>query len=284
MKNRNIALVVALFLSLDIFVWRTIALTKPSDNLNIYFLSVGQGDSELVILPGGVKILIDAGPDNKVIGELDSILRPTERYFDLVIVSHPQADHFNGFIDVLKHYQVGAFIHNGRAGAAQSWKELAKTVKENKIPAVALAAGDKIDYLESKLDILSPNENFINSKELNDTVLVALLQSQSAKVLFTGDVGKKIEDYLINKLDFKVDVLKVAHHGSKYSSGREFLAAILPKISVIEVGKNSYGHTTEEVLNRLAAVGAAIYSTDRDGTIKMVFPKKSSEIQVFNKK
>ncbi|OGG42947.1 hypothetical protein A3G50_00200 [Candidatus Jorgensenbacteria bacterium RIFCSPLOWO2_12_FULL_42_11] len=284
MKNRNIALVVALFLSLDIFVWRTIALTKPSDNLNIYFLSVGQGDSELVILPGGVKILIDAGPDNKVIGELDSILRPTERYIDLVIVSHPQADHFNGFIDVLKHYQVGAFIHNGRAGAAQSWKELAQTVKENKIPAVALAAGDKINYLESKLDILSPNENFINSKELNDTVLVALLQSQSAKVLFTGDVGKKIEDYLINKLDFKVDVLKVAHHGSKYSSGREFLAAILPKISVIEVGKNSYGHPTEEVLNRLAAVGAAIYRTDRDGTIKMVFPKKSSEIQVFKKK
>jgi len=259
-------------------------LTKPSDNLNIYFLSVGQGDSELVILPGGVKILIDAGPDNKVIGELDSILRPTERYIDLVIVSHPQADHFNGFIDVLKHYQVGAFIHNGRAGAAQSWKELAQTVKENKIPAVALAAGDKINYLESKLDILSPNENFINSKELNDTVLVALLQSQSAKVLFTGDVGKKIEDYLINKLDFKVDVLKVAHHGSKYSSGREFLAAILPKISVIEVGKNSYGHPTEEVLNRLAAVGAAIYRTDRDGTIKMVFPKKSSEIQVFKKK
>ena len=161
---------------------------------------------------------------------------------------------------------------------------MAKTVKENKIPAVALAAGDKINYLESRFDILSPNENFINSKELNDTVLVALLQSQSAKVLFTGDVGKKIEDYLINKLDFKVDVLKVAHHGSKYSSGREFLAAILPKISVVEVGKNSYGHPTEEVLNRLAAVGAAIYRTDRDGTIKMVFPKKSSEIQVFKKK
>ena len=145
MLNRNHLILFLIFLAVfDFLIWKSIILNKPNSDTEIYFLDVGQGDSELVILPGGIKVLIDAGPNSKVVNELESILRPTDRYIDLLVLSHPETDHFNGFIDVLKRYQVGAFIYNGRAGTAQSWKELAKIVEENKIQVFIFGQGDKI--------------------------------------------------------------------------------------------------------------------------------------------
>ena len=99
--NRLILIVVFL-IAFDFFVWGLIIFGPINKSLEIYFLDVGQGDSELVILPNGPKILIDGGPNNKVIANLASILRPTDRYIDLVMLSHPQTDHFTGLIDVLK--------------------------------------------------------------------------------------------------------------------------------------------------------------------------------------
>lgn len=284
MKNKNIVLVVIFIFSLNIFVWRTIALTKPSDNLTVYFLSVGQGDSELVVLPGGVQVLIDGGRGSGATQELASILPFFDRYLDLVVLSHPETDHFLGLIDVLKNYRVGTFISNGREGTADSWPALTGVLKNGEIPSVYLAAGDKICYRENCFNILSPDKDFLNSRETNDSGLVMELASAGSRVLFTGDIGKKVEDFLVKNYDLKIDILKVGHHGSKYSSSQEFLAASRPKFAFIEVGKNSYGHPTEEVLNRLAAIGATIYRTDRDGTIKIVFSKESSKIQVFKKK
>ncbi len=266
----------------DVFVWGRVIFSKPIEDSEIYFLDVGQGDSELVILPNNVKVLIDGGPNSRLLSQLDSILKPFDRYFDLVVLSHSQTDHFNGLVDVLKRYQVGAFIFNGRNGTASSWQELIKAVEENKVPVIILAAGDKIDYLNSRFNFLLPDRNLIQSSDLNETTLVALLKTQGAKVLFTGDIGAEAENYLIQRYDLDVDVLKVAHHGSKYSSSAGFLSEILPKVAVIEVGKNSYGHPTAGVLNRLASVGAQIFRTDNDGTIKLEI--KNKEINVFKAK
>ncbi|MDP3052850.1 MAG: MBL fold metallo-hydrolase [bacterium] len=284
MKSKSIILVVVLLLALDLLVWRTIILINPSDDLTIYFLSVGQGDSELVILPGGVKVLIDGGPNNEVLTDLAAILPQTDRYIDLVINSHPEIDHFLGLIDVLKNYRVGTFISNGREGTADSWQALVEVLKNSKIPAVSLAAGDRIRYRENYFDILSPDKNFINNKDLNDTSLVVLLKSQNLKALFVGDIGVKPEKYLAAKFDISADILKVGHHGSKYSSIADFLKAVSPKIAVTEVGKNTYGHPTKEVLDRLASIGAQIYRTDNNGTVKIVVAKDSSQIQVFKEK
>lgn len=250
-------------------------------------MDVGQGDGELVILPGGVKILIDAGPNNKMANELSSVLRPTDKYIDLAIVSHPETDHFNGFIDILKRYQVGVFIYNGRAGTSQSWKELAKIVEKNKIPVIILGQGDKIKYGGDFFEILSPNADFLRSKETNDSSLVIkftdnINKERALKVLFTGDIGSKVEKYLADNFDIAVDILKVPHHGSKYSSSEEFLAVAQPKISSIEVGKNSYGHPTEATLKNLVSIGSQIFRTDRDGTIKISV--NGEEINIFKKK
>jgi len=280
MKIKNWVILLILFLFVfDGFVWSEILFHSKNKNTEIYFLDVGQGDSELVILPGGVKILIDGGPNNKILGQLSSILRPTDRYIDLMILSHAQLDHFSGLIDVLSRYRVGAFIYNGRDGTAPSWPELAKIVEQNKVPVEVLAAGDKISYLDNHFDVLMPDKNFINSADLNETVMVELLQSQNSKILFTGDADAKIEDYLLQRYDLNIDVLKVAHHGSKFSSGEEFLKSILPKVAIIEVGKNSYGHPTPDVLGRLASIGAQIFRTDNDGMIKLAIG--DGEISIF---
>ncbi|NCO15352.1 hypothetical protein COW77_01790 [Candidatus Wolfebacteria bacterium CG18_big_fil_WC_8_21_14_2_50_39_7] len=283
MLSPNRLILIMIFLVVfDFFIWGLILFEPVNKNLQVYFLDVGQGDSELVILPNGPKVLIDGGPNNKVINELASVLRPTDRYIDLILLSHPQTDHFTGLIDVLKRYQVGVFIFNGRSGTVDSWSKLIKVIKENKIPAVVLAAGDKIHYLNSQFNFLLPDKNFIESTDLNETTLVSLLQSQNSKILFTGDIDAKIEDYLIRKYDLDIDVLKVSHHGSKFSSGEKFLSNISPKIAVIEVGKNSYGHPTKEVLKNLASVGAQIFRTDKDGTIKLLINNQG--ISIFKKK
>ena len=286
MLNRNHLILFLIFLAVfDFLIWKSIILNKPNSDTEIYFLDVGQGDSELVILPGGIKVLIDAGPNSKVVNELESILRPTDRYIDLLVLSHPETDHFNGFIDVLKRYQVGAFIYNGRAGTAQSWKELAKIVEENKIQVFIFGQGDKIKNQDDFFEILLPNADFLRSKELNDTSLAIKFVNNGGQtqtnILFTGDIGEKNEKYLVNNFDIKVDILKVGHHGSKYSSSNYFLKAVNPKIAAIEVGKNSYGHPTKETLNGLALVGAQIFRTDQDGTIKLIV--NSGEINIFKK-
>lgn len=281
MKTDNWVILLILFLVIfDVFIWQQVVFEMPSGNLEVYFLDIGQGDGELVILPGGVKVLIDAGnPNGKILEELSSILRPTDRYIDLVVLSHPQADHFGGLIDVLKRYRVGAFIFNGRKGEATAFQELEKIIKENKIPAVVLTEGDKIKYIDNRFDILSPTKEFLSSYELNDTTLVMKLENENAKILFTGDIDKRVENYLINKYDLDIDILKVAHHGSRFSSSKEFLRETSPKISVIEVGKNFYGHPTKQVLNKLASIGSQIFRTDKNGTVKLII--NSQNINIF---
>ncbi|KKQ22349.1 MAG: internalization-related competence protein ComEC/Rec2 protein [Candidatus Wolfebacteria bacterium GW2011_GWC1_37_10] len=283
MFNKNSLIVFLIFLAVfDVFVWQKIIFGKSGDKSEIYFLDVGQGDSQLVVLPGNVKILIDGGPNNKVVKELDYILGSTERYIDLVVMSHPQYDHFAGLIDVLNRYKAGIFIYNGREGEILAFRDLKDVLSERGVPLIALVGGDKIRYQNSKLEIISPSEELLKSKELNDTSLVMKLESNGLKALFTGDIGIKVENYLLKNFDIDADVLKVAHHGSKFSSSELFLEEATPEISVIEVGKNNYGHPTEKALSNLLAVGSKIFRTDVDGTVKLSV--SDGEILIFKKK
>ena len=106
---------------------------------------------------------------------------------------------------------------------------------------------------------------------LNDTSIVSMLSSRNARFLFTADIDANLEVHLAEKYDIRADVLKVAHHGSKYSSSDIFLSEVLPKIAVIQVGKgNGYGHPTKEAISRLAATGAIVYRNDTDGGVAVL--------------
>lgn len=245
----------------------------PTPQIALYFLNVGQGDSELIQLASGAKILIDGGPDGKkLLDNLAAVLPPQDRYIDLLIMTHPQLDHMNGFIDVLKSYQVGAFIGNLRKGSIAAYDELHHQIEQHNIPYIQLMAGDKIKIGDTALHILSPTRGDILSKELNDTSEVLLLDSPQITALYTGDIGSNVEQELATRYGKKlnVDVLKVGHHGSRFSSGTAFLRATTPAVAVIEVGKNTYGHPTQQALARLAASGAKILRTDKNGIVKVV--------------
>jgi len=261
----------ASLLILDVFIWSIIVISHNRKSLALYFLDVGQGDSELIITDG-VKILIDGGPVNgKLLGELGHILSPHDRYIDLVMMTHPQLDHYGGLIELLKNYRVGAFVSNGRKGDNEFYRELIKTIQTQSIPYIILGEGDRIKYQTAKLTILNPSPKNLVSYELNDTSLVTLLEKSGLRALYTGDAGANIEKELVAKYQLSAHILKVGHHGSKYASGREFLKAVKPQIAVIEVGKNSYGHPTSETLARLAAIGSKIFRTDLDKTLKLVW-------------
>ncbi|MBI2592814.1 MAG: hypothetical protein HYW37_01460 [Candidatus Colwellbacteria bacterium] len=136
----------------NLFVWYWIFNGSTPSDLNLYFLDVGQGDSELLKLPGGVKVLIDGGPGKAVLGELARALPATERYIDLVMLSHPQLDHFTGLISVMERYKIGAFIYNGREGETTAWRDLKRVLEEKKINVLILAEGDKIKYSGTEFD------------------------------------------------------------------------------------------------------------------------------------
>ncbi|TSC88854.1 MAG: metallo beta-lactamase family protein [Parcubacteria group bacterium Gr01-1014_3] len=269
-KSNWVLYIVAALLLLDGIVWYQIiqASTITRDSARIYFLDVGQGDSQLIIFPGGPKLLIDAGnPDGKVLTALAKVLPPQDRYIDMLLMTHPQLDHFGGFIDVLKNYEVGAFIGNGRKGTAGAYQTLINELQNRGVPYIQLAEEDRIIHEDTALGILSPNSGDLLSSELNDTSLVTMLRDKNFKILFTADIGFNVENELMKRYDLSADILKVGHHGSRFSSGAEFLAAVKPKAAIIEVGKNTYGHPTPAALARLKSAGAQIFTTLEKGTM-----------------
>ncbi|HTY40023.1 MAG TPA: MBL fold metallo-hydrolase [Candidatus Paceibacterota bacterium] len=267
-------ILIALLLGTTFFVWTQILGVPLAPGF--YFLDVGQGDSELVVLETGARVLIDAGPDNKVVKNLETVLPTTERYIDLGLISHPQLDHFGGYLDLLDRYDFGAIIINGRNESDRTddpenaWQRLLKKIDARHIPLITLKAGDSVKNGGARLVFLGPDELTRQSGDLNDTVLVTRVESQGLRALFTGDIGASIETYLAKHADLRADILKVAHHGSKFSSSAGFLAAVQPKAAVIEVGRgNRFGHPTPEALARLSALGIQVFRTDEQGLIAM---------------
>ena len=276
------AIVIALA-ALLVFVWRQILFFDPATKPKLFFLDVGQGDATLLVLPGNVKIITDAGPDRKIIGSLGNVLEKGDRYIDLAIISHPQLDHYNGFNYLLDNYEFGAFIFSGRSNDAEEWKILIDTINAKNVPLVALGAGDRVRYKNNSIDIISPGRALLQSAELNDTGLVELVSAPPLKALLAADIGFGVEKQLVaNSYQIAADILKVPHHGSKYSSGLEFIGAVQPKLAVIGVGRNRYGHPTEEAVSRLSAYTEKIFRTDRNGTVEVV--AEGDKLLVFTEK
>lgn len=277
-----LALFIALIADATLFVWafaghRATTLTAPE----LYFLSIGQGDSSLIQLPGGEQILIDGGPSGKaLIQNLEKILPPQDRYIDLLVSTHPQLDHFGGFIDLLKRYQVGLFLGNGRTAKIAAYPELISQLKENDVRYLQVQEGDNIRIGDTKLKVLGPSKQNVLSGELNDTGIVLLLDSPQIRALYTADIGFNVENELIKKYDLDVDVLKVGHHGSRFSSGETFLAATSPLVATIGVGKNTYGHPTQDALGRLTKYVRQVTRADQDGIVKVV--PDDETIRVYN--
>ncbi len=267
------ALALALFLIFgNVLVWSRIAF-HPSPEAGIHFLDVGQGDAELSILPSGAALLTDTGPDSRVIRELDPLL--PEKELAAVFISHPQKDHFGGLAAVLQNYRVGIVFWNGGFVAEEAelpWTGLAEEISRRGIPLLALGAGDRIRIGDGRISVFAPSRTLRASAEPNDSSLVFKMEFAGMSALMTGDIGFGAESYLVGRdeQDLRADILKVPHHGSKNSTGAAFLASVRPRLAVIEVGENRYGHPAPAALERLEAAGAALLRTDLAGTVSVL--------------
>ncbi len=255
----------------NIIVWAIYFSSGSDGMLRVYFLNVGQGDAILIDSPKHGRVLIDGGRNRQALTELGKILPFGDRRIDVVVATHPDADHINGLVDVVTRYKVGAYIEPGIETAKEVDDLIHNKLEEKSIPKILARRGMVINFGDgAKLTILFPNQD-VSKWETNDGSIVAKLVYGDDSFLFTGDSPLRTENILLslNKEILDSDVLKAGHHGSRTSTSLQYAQAVSPEYAIISAGiDNSYGHPHKEVLNILSQVHSQIFNTAEKGTIK----------------
>ena len=263
--NKKVWAILLCLVFLNLVSWSVVSYFYQN-YLKVVFFDVGQGDAIFIETPFKHQILIDGGPDReRIIEKLSEEMPFWDRTIDLIVLSHLEEDHVTGLLQVLKEYEVKNVLWNG-LGESEEWKSLLEE------EGAAILQGHSFSASDVSFEVLNPLWG--ESESMNDSSIVLKMTYEDNSFLFTGDISSKRED----EVAVDIDVLKVAHHGSKYSTSAEFLEKTTPKVAVIQVGKNSYGHPAEEVLTRLNNSGIKILRNDIDGSVKIVSDGKNLKI------
>jgi competence protein ComEC len=244
---------------------------QNSGPLKVYFIDVGQGDSELITCDN-FTMLIDAGdPDAgpRVVSELRS-LGITD--IDILVATHPHADHIGGMQDVLKQFRVHEVIDTAMPHTTATYQKFLATIDQQKIPYKTVHVGDVISPVQGLSFLVlnaPPTGNSSEIEDLNDASIVLRASYGQINILFEGDAGVSIEDRMMaTGLPLGSQVLKVAHHGSPHGTGTAFLEWVDPEVAIISVGAgNPYNHPAQATIGRLEDAGTIVFRTDQDGTV-----------------
>lgn len=275
---RSKVLILGILFGLNVLAWIGIwQLNQPY--LEVTFFDVGQGDAIFIETARGQQILIDGGPDAGILERLGEAMPFWDRSLDLVILTHPDHDHIAGLIEVLKNYRVENILWTGIAGESAEYLEWQKLIKEEGAFVKTAQSGQRIISSSFVLNILYPLEN-ISGKEVsnaNNSSIVGRLICGEKSFLFAGDIYEAVEKEILKSgQGIDSDVLKIAHHGSKTSSGLEFLKAVSPEMAVISAGAgNKYGHPSPETLEKLVEYGITVFRTDLNKNIKIICNSQS---------
>ncbi len=281
MKNKFYYFAIAfLLIFFAYFSYQIFLEAKP---LEVVFLDVGQGDS-ILIQKGTKQILIDGGSNGKTeLAELGKYLPYSDDEIELVIATHPDRDHIGGLVDVARNFKIGKVIATAAEKDTAVFKEWKDIREYNRIETLGAIKGDEINFYGSKIRIISPGSSVdAAAGDANNKSVVTRFDFGDNSFLFTGDIEAPAEkEILASGENVDVDFLKVAHHGSKYSSSEEFLDAASPETAVISVGAdNSYGHPHEETLEKLRSRNINILRTDEKGDIKFECKIKSEKCKI----
>jgi len=274
--GRKLSLLIILFLFLaNLVVWQVIFHLNQDNSLEVTFLDVGQGDAIFIETPYKNQILIDGGPNSMILEKLAEEMPFWDRTIDLLILTHPEADHITGLLSVLESYNVQRILWTGIVRDTSQYDKWKEMIQKEDAEIIIAHSSQELKIGKVSLDILYPFESLEGEKikDSNDTSIVSRLSFGNNSFLFTGDATKVSENKIISKEGYNLnsDVLKVGHHGSKTSTSPKFLENVLPDIAIISCGKdNSYGHPHEEVLKSLEELGINILRTDQDGDIKII--------------
>ncbi len=230
----------------------------------IVFCDVGQGDGAYIRIRNRVDVVIDAGPDRKILNCLGKYMPFYDRTIELAFISHDQKDHFGGFDYLLDRYMIKKIYMPDIETSLQSFKRLKQKMNDKKTVFLMISAGMSIRVMDEIFLIHWPGSHCV-AADNNDCSLIFTFEQSGFKTLFTGDASAKV----LNKIDIKnVTILKIPHHGSKNGLTEKFLRLADPVVAVISAGKNNpYGHPSKQVLDMLESHNIKIKRTDEEGNI-----------------
>ena len=236
-----------------------------TDNLKIYFIDVGQADS-ILIINKDKSMLIDAGNNGDGKKVVEFIKEKKISKLDYLIGTHPHEDHIGGLDNVINSFEIENVYMPKIETTTKTFEDVLDAISNKGLNITAPKKGDTFEIGDATCEIMT--DAILDKNNLNLSSITIKLQFGNNSFLFMGDAETKNED---TRQWEKVDVLKVAHHGSTTSSGVKFINQVKPEIAIIMVGKNnSYKLPKEEVLNRLKDVNSTIYRTDITGSIEMI--------------
>lgn len=256
------------------FLWIFAALfyELPDRRFHIYFFDIGQGDSIFIKTPDNQQILIDGGPGNLVLEELGNVMPFFDRSLDLIVLTHPHADHMNGLIEVLNRYEVSAILMTDVGFEGEAYEEFLGL-----LPEVLIADSSKdMRFGEVYLDVLYPIDPASGRyfENVNNSSIAMKVTFRDLEILLTGDLEIEGEAELVRAYgdSLKADILKAGHHGSRTSSTVDFLAKVAPVTVVIQSGKdNSFGHPHPETLRKFKRMGIEdVRRNDLLGTVEFI--------------
>lgn len=265
-------------------------ITKQQNHDRISFLDVGQGNATVLELAGGYTALIDGGgafSDRFNVGEM--LIAPflwgkKITHLDVVIISHPDADHFNGLPFIVKHFKPKKIWINGDLQSENSYESLLDIARAKSATVHTPQTGEML-FANSTSTIFNVADLHIDPITLsdNDKSLVIALETRSKKILFTGDISKKAESLLVkDNISLQADILQLPHHGSATSSSKEFLDTVSPDYAIISAGKHKTGtFPATDVVSRCQEAGIRIYNTATDGTITVTVTNDGMQIETW---
>jgi len=223
--------------------------------------------------------LVDGGPDDSVIKKLESMMPFWDRSIDLIVLTHPDKDHLFGLVEALRRYKVENILWTGVNSDSSLFQEWKKAMEKEGANVWIAEQGLNIDISTYRyINVLYPFESLENRNvsNLNDTSIVLMLDSNGRRALLPGDISSRVEALLAEKgLSVGADILKVAHHGSRYSTSEDFVKAVAPSVAVISAGENNpYGHPSPDILAILEDSGINILQTSKQKDICFTQKKK----------
>lgn len=248
---------------------------SPSDDISnpetisIAFIDVGQGDATLIRDGADFDVLVDGGNKSSAEDLISYLRHVGVDDLEVILATHADRDHIGGLIPLLESddIQVERVLYNGYPGNTEIWVDFVNAVEREGLSLVATQFPQIFSWGAISIKVLNPINGLIDPEQ-NDASIVLLLDYAEVSILLPADIDSTVEhDILSREPTLRIDILKVAHHGSKYSTSMEFLDIIQPREAIISVGKNAYGHPTPETLARLKSNGINIWRTDFAGTV-----------------
>jgi competence protein ComEC len=255
---------------LPILVWTTAVAKGPPAALTVHFFDVGQGDAALVLSPGGASMLVDGGPDDEQVAT--ELARLGVKRLDVLVASHPHADHIVGLPAVLARVPVGLVLQPGCEDSSPQQRELDAAIRDEDLAVRHPRAGETLWVGDLRVDVLSPDRCWEGTdSDANNDALVLRISIGGDVVLIASECEEPAQTWLLETdEDLRADVFKVPHHGAA-TSVPAFFEAVAPPVSIVSVGENGYGHPTAFTLDALARAGTEVWRTDQHGTITVTF-------------